>query len=171
MTSHAPGILAPVIKSVSVACTPRDAFRYFTADMAQWWPLHTHSCIAGRSKGGESPVSCVFERHTGGRIFERGASGEEHEWGRVLVWDPPAKVSFTWHPGRPTDTAQHVEVTFKPEEGGTRVLLTHTGWEALGDAAADTRSRYESGWELVLVERFVGYVAHEGRPAGKEKRT
>jgi uncharacterized protein YndB with AHSA1/START domain len=166
MTQHAHSALPPVIKSVVVPCPPKDAFHYFTADMAQWWPLQTHSCIAGRSKGSEIPLTCVFEPRSGGRIFERGTSGEEHPWGTVLAWEPPAKVSFTWHPGRPTATAQHVDVTFTADRGGTRVLLTHTGWETLGEAAADTRSRYDSGWELVLVEKFVEYAVRQAPSAG-----
>jgi hypothetical protein len=52
-------------------------------------------------------------------------------------------------------------VRFLPEAGGTRVELTHTGWEALGDLAADYRTGYESGWVGVL-ELFAGAATATG---------
>lgn len=60
------------------------------------------------------------------------------------------RVAFSWHPGRTSDTAQRVEVTFEADGEHTRVTLVHTGWETLGDAAAETRDGYGSGWVPVL---------------------
>lgn len=154
----------PVKKTIVVACTPEAAFRYFTADMGKWWPLHVHSCIAQNSKGAERPVTCVLEERKGGRVFERGASGEEHLWGNVFVWDPPAQVAFSWHPTRGADTAQRVEVRFEAEGSGTRVHLTHSGWEALGERALETRNHYNNGWNLVILERFPDYVRRLSNP-------
>ncbi len=147
-----------VVKTLVVNCAPEDAFRYFTEDMAQWWPLNTHSIIGGGSKGSKAPQTCVFESHKGGRIFERGDAGEEHDWGKVTAWEPPSRVAFTWHPGRKPETAQDVEVTFAADKGGTLVTLTHTGWERYGKDAAETREEYDGGWDLVFVELYGGYV-------------
>jgi hypothetical protein len=47
-----------------------------------------------------------------------------------------------------------VEVAFLPDGDGTRVELTHTGWEALGERAEQARRSYDQGWVPVL-ERFV----------------
>ncbi|MBI1876314.1 MAG: hypothetical protein HYS05_20815 [Acidobacteria bacterium] len=89
--------VAPIVKTVILACTPGDAFHYFTADFGKWWPLASHSCVAFASNHQETPASCVFEERKGGRIVECGHSGEEHVWGTVLVWEPPSRVVFSWH--------------------------------------------------------------------------
>jgi len=59
-------------------------------------------------------------------------------------------VAFTWHPGREPDTAQDVEVRFIPLGQGTRLELTHTGWERLGEDAKKARRSYPLGWTYVL---------------------
>src|SRR5229473_3181598 len=47
-----------------------------------------------------------------------------------------------------------IEPRISPEGPGTRVELTHSGWEKLGDAgkAAALRERYDRGW-ATLIER------------------
>jgi len=140
--------LDPVRKSVTVRL-PRDrAFELFTARIAEWWPLRTHSI------GQEKAQTVVFEGREGGRVYERTGDGAEHQWGTVLAWSPPERFVMTWHPGNSADQAQRVEVRFFPEVGGTRLELSHAGWEALGDRAADYRTNYEGGWQGVL-ELFV----------------
>jgi hypothetical protein len=147
--------LDPVRKSVTVRLAPARAFQLFTVRIAEWWPLRTHSL------GQEKAETVVFEGREGGRLYERTTEGVEHQWGTVLVWAPPARFVVTWHPDTPPDQAQRVEVRFLPEAGGTRVELTHTGWEALGDLAADYRTGYESGWVGVL-ELFAGAATATG---------
>jgi uncharacterized protein YndB with AHSA1/START domain len=158
MTGSAKTEIPAVVKTIVVNCSPKDAFGYFTEDIGTWWPLATHSVIGGTSGGSNVPQTCVFESRKGGRIFERGNDGAEHDWGTVTSWEPPSRVAFTWHPGRKPETAQDVEVTFAADEGGTLVTLTHTGWEKLGKDAAVTRENYDGGWELVFVEGFGKYA-------------
>lgn len=136
--------LDPVRKSVTVRLAPDRAFELFTARIAEWWPLATHSI------GQERAQTVVFEGREGGRVYERTTDGVVHHWGTVLVWAPPERFVTTWHPDTPPDQAQRVEVRFLPEGTGTRVELTHTGWEALGERAADYRNGYDGGWVGVL---------------------
>ncbi|MBI1876319.1 MAG: SRPBCC domain-containing protein [Acidobacteria bacterium] len=150
--------MPPVIKTVTVACTPEEAFRYFTVDFGRWWPLATHSCIAFASDHKDTPASCVLEGRRGGRLLERGRSGEEHVWGTVLIWEPPSRVAFSWHPMRDEATAQKVEVRFSAVREGTKVVLTHSGWERLGDDAGKERDGYNEGWEAVFVSAYSDYV-------------
>jgi len=142
----------PIVKTVVVRAAPRKAFELFAGELARWWPLaqfHT----------GPDPVDCAIEPHVGGRVFERATDGRETSWGTVLAYDPPDRLSFTWIVGLSADRAQQVDVRFTPEGGGTRVELTHSGWEKLGDAAASLRERYEQGWGT-LVERFFAEYAN-----------
>jgi uncharacterized protein YndB with AHSA1/START domain len=150
--------IEPVVKTVTVACAPEEAFRYFTADFSRWWPAATHSVVASASEGRDQPASVVFEPRVGGRIFERTRSGEEHLWGTLLAWEPPALVAFTFHPGRAASEAQRVDVTFSPVPEGARVVLTHSGWEKLSASAQKARDSYNQGWETVFVTAFPAYV-------------
>jgi hypothetical protein len=143
----------PVEKSVLVRCDPARAFAAFTAEIAQWWPMRTHSVAQAQALG------VAIEPRVGGRIFETAADGTESEWGRVLSWSPPHGFSMTWHPGRPADPHTVVELSFTAEGSGTRVRLVHRGWEALGAGAGAARESYDGGWDTVFVRDFGGYAA------------
>lgn len=136
--------LPPVVRTVTVPWTVEAAFRRFTTDLATWWPLRTHS--VGQAK----TDTVVFEARTGGRVIERLKDGTECDWGTVVAWEPPRRVAFTWHPGRAPAEAGDVEVRFEPEGAGTRVTLTHGGWERLGRKARVARRGYHFGWAYVL---------------------
>jgi uncharacterized protein YndB with AHSA1/START domain len=94
----------------------------------------------------------------GGLIVEHGHDGERYVWGTIVVWDPPRRVAFTWHPGSDEHLAQTVEVTFAAAEAGTEVVLTHSGWERLAEQAAAVRAGYDNGWESVFREVFREYA-------------
>ena len=140
--------LEPLRKTRIVPIPPAQAFDLFTARMATWWPLATHSVFEGEA------ATCGFEPRTGGALFEAKADGERSVWGTVLAWEPPDRLVVTWHPGRGPDTAQELEVRFLPDGRGTRVELEHRGWQKLGAEAAATREGYRGGWEGVLA-RYV----------------
>jgi uncharacterized protein YndB with AHSA1/START domain len=151
-------LIEPVVKTITVACTPEEAFRCFTADFSLWWPAATHSVVAYASEFRDKPASVIFEPRVGGRIFERTRSGEECLWGTLLVWEPPTLVAFSFHPGRDEKEAQRVDVTFAPVPEGARVVLTHSGWEKLSANAQQARDSYHQGWEPVFVTAFRAYV-------------
>jgi uncharacterized protein YndB with AHSA1/START domain len=141
----------PVVKTVTVRTAPARAFALFADDLARWWPLaqfHT----------GPDPVDCTIEPRVGGRVFERAADGRETPWGTVLAYDPPHRLAFSWIVGLSAEQEQLVEIRFTPEDRGTRVELTHSGWERLGDAAASLRERYDHGWATVFERCFADYA-------------
>lgn len=140
--------LPPVELAVAVPLAPDAAFRLFTVEMTTWWPLGTHSI------GQERARKVVFEPELGGRIFEVDDGGSEHEWGRVLVWEPGRRFAMSWYPGRDDTTATEVEVRFDASGEGSRVTLRHRDWERIGERAAETRDMYSGGWRHVLGERF-----------------
>jgi uncharacterized protein YndB with AHSA1/START domain len=150
--------IEPVVKKITVACTPEEAFRYFTADFSKWWPAATHAVVAYASEFKDQPAAVIFEPRVGGRLFERTGSGEEHVWGTVLAWKPPVRVVFSFHPGRDDKEAQTVEVTFLPAPEGARVVLTHSGWENLSTNAQRSRDSYNQGWEGVFVTAYQQYI-------------
>jgi len=152
MSDTARFIVPPVEKNVLVRCDPVRAFAAFTAEIAQWWPMRTHSVAQAQAR------SVAIEPKAGGRVYETAADGTESEWGRILAWSPPAGFSMTWHPGRPADPHTIVELSFVAEGGATRVRLVHRGWEALGERAPAARESYDGGWDTVLVHNFGGYL-------------
>ena len=152
MTDTARFTVPPVEKSVLVHCAPARAFEAFTAEIAQWWPMQTHSVAEAQVR------SVAIEPRVGGRIFETAADGTESDWGRVLTWSPPLGFAMTWHPGRPAERHTVVELSFAAEGSATRVRLVHRGWEALGGNAQGSRANYDGGWEVVLVRLFGGYI-------------
>ena len=145
--------LAPIELDVVVPCDARRAFDYFTRDIARWWPLARYSCAEANA------ATVAFEPREGGRLVETARDGTEHPWGTVTTWEPGRRVEFTWHPGRDVATAQRVEVVFRAAGDGTRVTLTHGGWEALGERAATAREAYRNGWPTVLGRMYRDYCA------------
>jgi hypothetical protein len=137
--------IAPVHKTLVVKCSPERAFEVFTREIGTWWPVNTHSI--GDS---ETITDVIFEEHVGGRIFQRHSDGAEHEWGRVVAWDPPARFAMSWFPSSGSEKPTQVEVRFAAEGDGARVDLEHRGWEILATEAQETRSSYDSGWGVVL---------------------
>jgi len=141
--------IEPVRKQLKVGLPREQAFELFTAGIARWWPLATHSV------GEEHADTCFFEGRVGGRIVEVLKDGSQAEWGRVLVWEPHQRVSFHWYPGREPETSQEVTVTFTEIPRGSLVELIHAGWETLGAEARAKRDEYDTGWDFVLAKYII----------------
>jgi uncharacterized protein YndB with AHSA1/START domain len=123
-------------KTVLVDFTPEEAFELFTARIASWWPVRTHSY------GGDAVKNVVCEPKVGGRVYEVRDDGEQ-DWARVVAWEPPHRLLLEWQIGEASGT--EVEVRFSPEGPGARVELEHRGF-----ATSTPRGHYDSGWEVVL---------------------
>lgn len=134
----------PLHASISIELPPQAAFERFTVDIGEWWPLKSHS--VGLEDGG----TVVFEDRPGGRIYEVLKDGSEETWGKVVEWEPPSKVVYTWHPGRAPETAQRIVVRFEESAGGTELKVEQSGWERFGEGAAEMRQEYVEGWPRVL---------------------
>ena len=160
MSAERPAVdVAPLRATVTVERPPLEAFHVFTAGLARWWPLRTHSVARAHA------VGCVIEPRSGGAVYEVQDNGERHPWGRVLEWEPPQRLLLSWHPGRPEAVAQEVEIRFTPDGTGTRVDLEHRGWARLGADAAEARRSYEGGWRAVLGTHFAQACRRDGRPS------
>jgi DNA-binding transcriptional ArsR family regulator/uncharacterized protein YndB with AHSA1/START domain len=129
---------------VRVPLDPAKAFMLFTDGIDEWWPLDE-----GFTYGRDLFHEIHLEPRLGGRFYERFRDGEEFDIGRVAVWEPPTRVVFTWRdPAWRADT--EVEVTFEADGDGTILVLTHRGFERVGDARQYYLGRWSSGWPRVL---------------------
>lgn len=141
---------APIRKSILVRAPQERAFRVFTSRMGTWWRPDYHI--------GKTPFAdVVMEPHAGGRWFERDADGVECEWGKVLVWEPPAHVILAWQLDAnwqyDPDFVTELEISFTAEgEATTRVDLEHRGLDRYGDRIDETRGVYDApnGWTGIL---------------------
>ena len=140
---------APVRKSIFVDASPETAFEVFTAGIGRWWPK-THKI------GPADLDRPVIEPKSGGRWYELDTDGSECEIGKVVVWDPPARLLLIWQLTAAfkfdPDLVTEVEVNFTPEGSGTRVDLEHRNLERLGDTAEGFRQSIDSpgGWGGLL---------------------
>jgi uncharacterized protein YndB with AHSA1/START domain len=143
---------AVVQRRIVVKGTPERAFTVFTERFDAIKPRE-HNML------GTPIVATVLEPHVGGRIVDRGEDGSECAWARILAYDPPDRIVFTWDIG-PTwqletdqDNASEVEIRFVADgPDRTLVELEHRhldrhgpGWESLRDGVADNQ-----GWPLYL---------------------
>ncbi len=149
---------AVVRKSARVKASVERAFSVFVEQMETWWPATHHI--------GSTPFEAIFvEPRVGGRWYERNAKGEMCDWGKVLAWDPPHRVAFSWHVGPGHDSpewkfdpdmakASEVEIRFMAEAGGTLVELEHSKLERHGEGYEQLRAMFDGpgAWEGVLAE-------------------
>lgn len=143
-------MIEPVVKSVLVPCDPAKAFDVFTSQIASWWPVAQMSMTAATA-----PLqSLTLAPRVGGDIVEVAADGAEHIWGKIVTFDPGKRLVIEWHVGRPYAEATLIDISFTGEGDGTRVTLTHSRWEALGENADGTRAQYNTGWVLVFEDRY-----------------
>jgi uncharacterized protein YndB with AHSA1/START domain len=124
------------------------AFRVFTDGIETWWDKD-HHLLDGEIE------SMTFEPRVGGHIIDKYVDGRECAWSRVLAYDPPTRVVFSWditldwNQSTEFEKTSEVEVSFTSVDADrTHVVLTHRnldrhgeGWEAMRDAVS-------RGWTL-----------------------
>ena len=146
--------------SIVVEAPIERAFSVFTEDFGDIKPRE-HNML------GVDIAESVFEPRAGGHIYDRGVDGSECRWARVLAYEPPNRVVFTWdispHWQIETDLEKtsEVEVRFIAETPGrTRVELEHRNLDRHGDGWEGMRAGVDSGdgWPLYLA-RFAELVA------------
>ena len=137
-------MIEPIRLAFEVDCPVDHAFEVWTADISRWWPRdHTVSAA--------DDLTVVLEGRSGGRIFEREATGVEHDWGEVTVWEPPTRLAYTWHLKRDRSDSTDVEIRFTPQgETLTKVDIEHRGWDRLGARGAPWRDGNLGGWATLL---------------------
>jgi len=117
---------ATVVRRQIVVDAPIDrAFTVFTERFGDFKPAE-HNLL------GAPIAETVFEPRAGGHIYDRAVDGSECRWARVLVYEPPERVVFSWDISpqwqieKDPDNTSEVEVRFIAETTQrTRVELEH----------------------------------------------
>ena len=162
MSSHTQATATSVSITIVVDAPLERAFRVFTEDFDRIKPRE-HNMLPNEIE------ETVFEPRVGGRVYDRGVDGSEYAWARVLAFEPPRRLVFSWDisPQWQIETdlerTSEVEVRFTPEsETRTRVELEHRnldrhgeGWESMRDAIGGP-----GGWPVYL-QRYTAVIADE----------
>ncbi|MCZ7425875.1 SRPBCC family protein [Micromonospora sp. WMMA1949] len=146
------GTDAVVRRQIVVDAPVERAFAVFTERFGDFKPKE-HNLLS-------SPIAeTVFEAKVGGHIYDRAEDGSECAWARILVFEPPDRLVFSWDISpawqleQDLDNASEVEVRFVAETPQrTRVELEHRnldrhgpGWESVRDGVG-----HDEGWPLYL---------------------
>ena len=150
----------PTIRRAVTIDRPRaDVFELFTHHTAAWWPL------ANGTYNGLNTVEIVIEPRSGGLVYEIARDGSRMVWGRVLDWQPPAHMAYSYRPFG-DERFTEVKVWFDAvAPTRTEVRVHHLGWEAHGAIGFQRARSYLGGWEhkLHLLRRAAQERAQEGR--------
>ena len=155
-------LVTSVRHSVVVDAPIDTAFKVFTEDFGRFKPPE-HNLL------GVEIAETVFDTHVGGYLYDRGVDGSVCRWARVLAYEPPTRVVFSWDisPSWQIETdpnsTSEVEVTFTAEgPDRTKVELEHrnldrhgSGWEGVREGVDG-----DQGWPLYL--RRYGEVVGTG---------
>jgi uncharacterized protein YndB with AHSA1/START domain len=139
-----------VSTSVVVDVPQARAFTVFTDEIGTWWDPDHHLLPEGTTL-----AKMVFEPRVGGHVIDVLDDGRESRWARVLAYDPPDRVVFSWDINLQWqietnhERSSEVEVRFIAEAPDrTRVELEHRnldrhgeGWEQMRDAVGS-----DGGW-------------------------
>lgn len=144
-------MIEPLVRTIEVPCSQKNAFDVFLEKMDTWWPMgkFTVSAMAGQ------PARAIrVEPRVGGQIVEIGGDGTEVVWGTILSLERHSRLTMDFHIPRPGDvvtTRPLLELDFAalgPTQ--TRVTLTQSNFEALGDLGASVRGGYDFGWKMIF---------------------
>jgi DNA-binding transcriptional ArsR family regulator/uncharacterized protein YndB with AHSA1/START domain len=139
------------------------AFQVFTSDFGSFKPPE-HNMLQVQI------AETVVEPRVGGYLYDRGIDGSECRWARVLAYEPPHRLLFSWDISPywqiEADLAKTSEwevrfIAETPER--TRVEIEHRnldrhgeGWEGVSEGVAGNE-----GWPLYL-QRYAKLLAGQG---------
>ena len=153
-------MIEPLRLVFEVKCDQAHAFSLWTEKSSVWWP-------ASHTTRKEKGTAVVFEPYAGGRVYELSPSGNEVDWGRVIAWEPPARLVFRWHIFADSNDATEVEIRFQDnKDGTTTVELEHRGWDAFEDGS-DRREQNAIGWRGLIAPYVAACHGSESDPTGE----
>lgn len=160
MSTNTQATTTSVVRSIVVDAPIERAFRVFTEDFDRVKPRE-HNLLDVEI------AETVFEPRVGGRVYDRGVDGSECQFARVLSFEPPNRLVFSWDISpqwqleSDLERTSEVEVRFIAESPDrTRVELEHRNLDRHGDGWEGAREALgsEGGWP-VYFERFAAVIA------------
>lgn len=147
-------MLEPISKTIEVPCSQERAFTVFL-EMGTWWPRDKFATSVMR---GDGVQEIRVDAREGGAIVEVAKDGQEHPWGKINTYDPFGYLHLDFHVPHPTEENPGfttVEVRFTELAADrTRVELTQSGWDAMGDMAEMVHGGYGQAWGMIFEGAF-----------------
>ena len=85
-------VAGAVVRRLTVVAANAEGVAVFTERLGDFKPPE-HNLLA-------APIAeTVFEPRVGGHIYDRAIDGTQCHWARVLVYEPPRRVVFSWDIG------------------------------------------------------------------------
>ena len=101
----------PVVRKQVVVNAPvEQAFTVFTERFGDFKPPE-HNLLAA------AIAETVFDPYAGGHIYDRAVDGSECRWARILAYEPPARVVFSWDISPQWQVETDPELTSEVEVG------------------------------------------------------
>ena len=163
MSTHTQATATTVRTAIVVEAPIERAFRVFTEEFDRVKPREHNLLAVGIAE-------TVFEPRVGGRVYDRGVDGSECQWARVLAFEPPDRLMFSWDISpfwqleSDLEKTSEVEVRFVAESADrTRVELEHRNLDRHGEGWEGEREAIggEGGWPLYL-QRFGALISEQG---------
>lgn len=139
-------------KKILVAAVADQTFELFTSSFNEWWPKeYTWSQQVLQFIGIEPKV--------GGSCYELGPNQFRLDWGKVIRFDPPNYLSFSWHidskrvPVPNPDQASTVEISLREADTQkTELVLVHRDFAHHGEEYSQYLEAMDSeyGWTYIL---------------------
>ncbi|GAB3964750.1 SRPBCC domain-containing protein [Streptomyces sparsus] len=136
--------------AVELPTDQQASFTLFTSGLSRWWPAEFSW------SGAENLTGMGMDERLDGALYEIGEHGLRWDWGRVLAWDPPNGLVFSWQIGPDrvpvprADQATEVSVTFTAQGAGTLVEVRHSGWERHGELGPGYLENFRHAWPMAL---------------------
>lgn len=155
-----------IFSEIITTAAIEDSFSAFVDQLSDWWPQeYTWSQ--------QSLKKMTIAPYVNGHCFETGPHDFRCDWGRVLEFERPFLISFTWQisasrvPVPDPEKASKVSVTFKTLEDKTvRVRLIHSNFDKHGAGWEDYAMAMisEKGWSYILEKYRVFLESSRMRP-------
>jgi uncharacterized protein YndB with AHSA1/START domain len=118
-------VTSKVFIALRVKAPPERTFAAFVEEIGAWWRPNPLFQTTPRPPG-----RLAFEPGEGGRLTETLADGKVFEIGRIVTWEPPERLVFSWRQASfPPDLHTEVEVRFAAVGEETRVSVEHRGFD------------------------------------------
>jgi len=128
-------VTSKVYVALRVKATPERAFEAFTGEIGAWW--RPNGLFETTPRPGVLSFEPPGAAGSAGRLIETRAGGKVFEIGKILAWEPPRRLVFSWRQANfPPDLTTEVEVGFEAVGEETRVSVEHRGFHEVPAGAA-----------------------------------